>query len=103
MGPIRPRAKFRVELGADHEGVVADLRDLNQAAVRRSAACHQAKRLKLLAVGVVELVAMAMALAHFLEAVGLLGLTAGRQAADVSAEAHGATLLVDAFLLRKQM
>ena len=35
---VRPRAELRVELRADHPGVVADLADLDERAVRGGAA-----------------------------------------------------------------
>src|SRR5207253_9167801 len=50
---VRPRAELRVELRADHPGVVADLADLDERAVRSGAARDEAGLFELGAVLVV--------------------------------------------------
>src|SRR5437660_1156064 len=58
MRPVGPGAKLRVELRADHPGMVAQLADLDERAVGGDAAGHQSLRFPLLlengAVEVVE-------------------------------------------------
>src|SRR2546428_315254 len=49
MRPVRARAELRVELGTDHPHVILDLADLDESAVRRSAAGNQARLLELVA------------------------------------------------------
>src|SRR2546425_1383092 len=72
---VRPRAELRVELRADHPGVVADLADLDERAVRGRAARDEAGLFELGAVLVVELVAVAVALGHL---GGLIGAVSAR-------------------------
>ena len=85
-----------MELRADHKGVVADLADLDEPAVRRRPAGDQASLPKLFAELVVELVAMAVALRRFVGAVGLVNDGAGFESAGVASQAHSAALFDDA-------
>ena len=71
--PVRAAAELGVELDADEEGVVPQLHDLDEAAVRRDAAGDQPGLGQLLAVGVVELEAVAVAFATSSIAVGRCG------------------------------
>src|SRR3990170_3128813 len=102
VGTVGPRPELRVELGADHPGVVPELADLNQRAVRQRAAGDEARRLKLRAELVVELVAVPVSLHDLIAAVGLARLRRLHQTAGVTAQAHGAPLVLDAPLLREQ-
>ena len=70
MRPVRPALQLRVELRAEHERVVAQLADLDQRAIRRGAAHAQARRFERVAVGVVELEAVAVPFADQVVAVG---------------------------------
>src|SRR5207244_9781050 len=92
MRAVRPRTELRVELRADHPGVVADLADLDERAVRGRAAGDEAGLFELGAVLVVELVAVAVALGHLVRAVSAVGARAGDEAAGVLAEPHAAAL-----------
>ena len=58
----RPGFQLRVELHADEPGMVWDLDDLGQKPVGRQALEAQARRLELVAVARVHLVAVAVAL-----------------------------------------
>lgn len=44
--PVRPRAELWVKLGADHEGMVAELAELDEGAVGRGAAGNEAELLE---------------------------------------------------------
>ena len=52
---VGPGKKLRMELHADHEGLVGHLHDLHEPPVRRETGWPQADRLQLLFVGVVDL------------------------------------------------
>src|SRR5206468_8580832 len=73
VGAVRPRAELRVELRADHPGVVADLADLDERAVRGRAARDEAGLFQLGAVLVVELVAVSVALGYLAGPVRRMG------------------------------
>src|SRR5690606_7814629 len=83
------RTELRVELAADEPGVVRELHDLHQRAVRGRARDHEAVLLQLAAVAVVELVAVPVPLHD-----GFLPVEVPRQRplcqhARLAAEAHG--------------
>src|SRR5438552_7781910 len=92
---VRPRAELRVELRADHPGVVANLADLDERAVRGRAAGDEAGLFELGAVLVVELVAVAVALGHLGGLVGAMGARAGDEPTVVFAEPHRPALVDD--------
>src|SRR3989442_659801 len=91
-----------MELRADHEGMVADLTDLHEAAIRRSAAGDEAELAELLPVDVVKLVAMAMPLPNVFHPISGVSLRTGDKAAGVGAQTHRPALAFDALLLRQE-
>src|SRR5919198_3589388 len=70
--PVRPRAELGVELARHEPGVVGQLDDLDQAAIRRQTAEDHPRLVHHLAVLVVELETVAVPLVHDLFAVGLV-------------------------------
>ena len=90
----RAALQFRVGLGADPERVVAQLDELDEAAVGRFAAAHEVGALELGPVVGVELVAVTVALGHDRAAVDPGDLRAFLQVRGVGAEAHGAALVL---------
>ena len=91
--------EFGVELHREEEGVVLQLDDLDQVAAGVDARDEQAGALELADVGVVHLVAVAVAFADAFGLVGLGGLRAGGEGALVAAESHGRALVDDLLLL----
>jgi hypothetical protein len=55
MGSIRPRAELGVELASQHEGMVGQLSDLDEAVVGRYAAVDQTRLTQNRTIGVIEL------------------------------------------------
>src|SRR5205814_7037759 len=82
-----------VELHAHEEGVVAHLHNLDEVALGVDAPDDQPRGLEPVAVGVVELVAVAVALLDRLVAVSGARAGAGAQRAAVGAQAQRAALL----------
>jgi len=60
--PIWPRQKLRVELASDHEWMIAELGDFHEFPVRRETRINHPMFSENFAVGIVELIAMPMAL-----------------------------------------
>ena len=87
-----------MRLGADPEGVTAQLDELHQAIVGRGARAPEVGVVEAGAVAGVELVAVAVPLRHDRGAVGLGDLRALGQLGDVGAEPHGAAHVGDAAL-----
>src|SRR2546425_99785 len=85
--------EFRVELHADKPGMIAQLDDLDQLAIRRQTAEDHAPGHKPLTVGVVELVAVAVALGDALFAVEPRRQASIQQDAGISTQTHGAALV----------
>ena len=85
--------EFRMELAADKPGMVLQLHDFHQALVRGKAAVDKAFFLKEVLEGVVEFIAVAVALLHVFRLVGLKGLCIGHDSAGIGAKAHGAALV----------
>ena len=71
MGPIGTGLEFGMELYAYHKGMIRHFRRLDQLAVRRQAAHHDARRFQSFAVLVVDFVAVAVPLHSFGDAVSL--------------------------------
>ena len=69
---VRARIVFGMELSRQEPGMVRQLDDLHQAIVRGKAAEHQAFGCQLVAVRIIEFVAMAMALADLAHPVHFL-------------------------------
>src|SRR5690606_8984301 len=88
----RRRGELRMELAREEPRMVRQFDDLDQQVVHRLARDHQAEVLELLAVVVVELVAVPVALADHVLAVQLARERAGPESALLSAEAHRAAL-----------
>jgi len=88
-----------MELRPNKERVVAELDDLDQAAVRRAAREHHASIRKQFAIVIVELEAVTMTLVHHRLTVGLGRARPGSELAGVHAETHGPALLLDVALL----
>src|SRR2546425_7679307 len=89
---VRLAEELGVKLAGQEEGMILQLDHLDQLAVGRRAAENHALALELLAVGIVEFVAMAMALVYNERAVDLLRLRAHHQLARLRAQAHRAAL-----------
>src|SRR5262245_32377460 len=98
-----PALELRVELRADEPWMGLQLDDLDEVVVRRAPADDHARRLSALAIGVVELVAVAVALEDDWLAVRLRRLRSRRQAADPLAQAHRAAHVGDLALVRHQV
>src|SRR5262245_19405027 len=81
--------ELRVELHADEPGVVRILDGLRQQAVRRQARKAQAGLLELVAIGRVDLVAVAVALGYVGRAVDTGDAAVAREVSRIGAEAHG--------------
>src|SRR5690606_31311609 len=88
-----------VELRADIERVVLDLHDLYQARFRIDAGWYHASFVELRQERIIELVAMAMALADMVAVVNLRNAAAFLQVAGIRAKAHGAAHLGNGLLL----
>ena len=95
--------EFRVVLHAHKKGVRGVLHGLHKAAVRRKAAQAHARRLQRGAVFVAHLIAVAVPLQNIFLAVYARQQAAGRKAAGVCAQAHGAALGQVALLVWHQV
>src|SRR5215467_13511323 len=85
-----PRLQFRVELHADKPGVVGQLDDLRQQAVRRHAAKAHAHVFQAPAVARIDLVAVAMTLGNLRVAIDPCDAAALGEHRRVGSEPHGA-------------
>jgi hypothetical protein len=90
MGRDRLRFELRVALHGQEPGMARQLDDFDQLAVWTCTRDLHAVRAELLAIGVVELIAVPMAFVHFELAVGLVSKAAFGQLAGVFSEPHGA-------------
>src|SRR5690349_2150645 len=99
MGLVRLALEFRMELAGDKEGMVGQLNNLDQLAVRGEATEHKACLLEPLPVGIVEFVAMPMALLHHKSTVQASCLGSYYQLARLGSEPHCATFFCDFGLL----
>ena len=90
--------EFRVRLSGHVVGMILQFNELHQGAIGRGTAKDEILGLELLAIGVVELVAVAVAFVDLLGAVQLGCLAAGRQFAGLRAEPHGAAHVSDILL-----
>lgn len=77
VGTLQARLELRVELAADHPGVLPHLGDLHQPLVGRESAEDQPGLSEQIAIGVVKLKAVAVALCHDAGRVGLSGFGPG--------------------------
>ena len=103
MRTVRAASQLRVILHADEPRVVRQLDNLHQIALRVHAADAHAALDEQIAIGVVELVAVAMALEDILLTVGGEGDGIAAQAAGIFAQPHRAALLVDMLLVGHQV
>src|SRR4051794_23009251 len=99
MGPGRLALELGVELHGQEPGVIGQLDDLHELAVRAGAGHGEAVLLERLAIAVVELVAMAVPLADLFLAVGRERAAGGVEPARPSSKSHRAAALADAELL----
>ena len=99
VGLMRFAVEFGMKLAGDKEGMLGQFDDLNQLAVRSKAAESKAGFLELVAIRVVELVAMAVAFVDDKGAIEPRGFCAHDQLARLGAEAHGAAFFGDFGLL----
>src|SRR5207244_11170611 len=83
-----PRLELGMRLRRDEPGMVLELDHLDEPAVRRRARADEPRLLELLAIGVVELVAMPVALEHLTAPVELAGQRAVLEGARIVAEPH---------------
>ena len=88
VGALKASFEFRVELGAHHPWMVGEFGNLHEPAVGGEAAVDHAGLAKDVAVGVVELEAMAVAFLDFRHAVGRLCLGAGLELARPASQPH---------------
>src|SRR5262245_52793604 len=95
MGPGRLRPELGMELHREVPGMLRELRDLDESAVRRPAGNPKAALGQCPLVQAVELIAVAMTLVDRRRAVDAVRQGSRRQLAGVGAEAHGAAELVD--------
>ena len=102
-GVIGARLELGVELGAQVEGVIAQLDDLHQAVIGREAAEDQPVGGEQLAEFIIELEAMAVPLVDHRLPVGGAGAGALGQATGPGTQAHGAALVRDIALLGHQV
>src|SRR6266568_7729770 len=98
MRTHRPRLQLRMELAADEPGMIGQLDHLDQRAIGRQARAAHAVLREYVAIGVRDLVAMAVPLAHFGGVVCLRHARAGAQPAGIGAQPHCAAHLLDPFL-----
>ena len=102
--PRRPRLELGMELRGDEPWVVGQLDDLDEPALLERPADHEARVDELLAVGVVDLVAVPVTLGdHRLVAVHLARARFLGQLDGLRAEAHRAAEILDLLLLRQQV
>src|SRR5204863_6496791 len=99
----RPRLELGVELAGDEPGMVAELDHLDQRAVGRDAGEHEPALLEPLAIGVVHLVAVAVALGDLLAIVDPAPQRAFLEHAGIRSQAHRAGLLAEAALRAYQV
>ena len=92
-----------MELRAHHEGVVGDLGNFYQAPIGRQPAEAHAPIGKALTVGVVEFEAVAVALIHFVHAVGFASDGTFLQHAGIQSQTHGPAHVCDIHLLGHQV
>src|SRR5262245_3523538 len=93
MRTVRTALELGMELTRDEIGMVGDLDDLDQAAVRCGAADQQARALEAFAILVVHFPAVAVTLADFVFTVELRRQSPRLDLARPRAQAHGAALL----------
>src|SRR5437870_3240455 len=88
-GPRKDWPELRLKLCGEKPGMMLELHNFHQAAVRREPAEHQPVLGQLLPIGVIELVAVAMALLDLRATVGLIRPRAFFQHAGVCPQTHG--------------
>ena len=88
MWPHRARQKFRVELTTNHIGMVCELSDLHQFAIRGHTRENHACLFKLLTVRIIELEAVTMPLVHIGNCIGVRSLRPFLKQAWVQSQAH---------------
>ena len=99
MGVSGAALELGVGLAGDEEGMVGQLDHLHQALVGGEARNHETPFHKGVAIGVVHLVAVAVALVDDGLAVGRCRAGAGHHLAGIGPEAHGAALVFHVLLL----
>src|SRR6478609_11566846 len=103
MGTVRTRTIFRMELCSQEPGMVLELDDFDQPAVRRQPAQHQALSRKLLTVGVVEFKPVSVPFTNFVHAIHLVGKRPFSEAAEIASEAHCPALVAHGLLVVHQV
>src|SRR5712671_4156361 len=98
MRPRRARLKLRMELTSDEPRMGLQLYDLDQRSVGGQSTQSEAVLDELIAVLVVDFVAVPMALAHLRHAIDCCGLGSDAQSTRISTEAHGASHIGDVLL-----
>src|SRR5712691_10433412 len=89
---VRLALEFRVELAGDKERMIFQLDYFDQLSIRGKPAEDEPGLFKALAVGVVELVAMAVALVDEEGTIEMIGQGAHDQLTRLGAQSHGAAL-----------
>ena len=99
VGLVGFAVEFRMELAGDEEGVFWNFDNFDEFAIGRIAAEAEAGFFELVAVGVVEFVAMTVAFVYDESAIKTRGFGPHDKLARLRAEAHRAAFLCDAGLL----
>jgi len=102
VGRVGLAQEFGVELAGQEKRMILQFDEFDQLPIRRHATENEPSLLELSAVGVVELVAMAMTLVDDEGAVKLGGPGADHKLAGLGTEAHRGAFLLDLFLLVQQ-
>ena len=103
MGLVGPAFQLRVELHCHKPRVVGQLHNLHQPPVRGQTGKSQPRRLQGLAVGIIELIAVAVTLVDPPAAISRLGPAPLRQHAGPAAQTHGAALFRHIHLILHQV
>src|SRR5712691_92906 len=103
MRTHRPGLELRMELAADEPGMIGQLDHLDQRAVRREPRAPHAELGEHVAIGVRDLVAVAVPLAHLRRPVDLRRARGGPQPAGIGPEPHRAAHLLDTLLRAHQV
>src|SRR5439155_14448327 len=94
MGSVRAGPELGMKLSSDHERMVADFADFDQAAIWGSAARNQSEIFEGCPKSIVELITVAVTFPDLVDGVSRLSFAPADQVARIAAEAHRAALLV---------
>src|SRR6476646_3677850 len=103
MRAVRTRTVFRMELCCQEPGMILELDDFDQLAIRRQPAQHQSLCRQLFSVGVIELEAVPVSFANFIHSIHLMSERALHEAAEIASQSHGPAFVADALLFVHQV